>query len=90
MAKTLKLKRPGSDAPKDSENESAAEAPIPSRFQPPPTDDAAPRASYKIAGTLAILASILFLALVAVQLLEAAYYQSPPSVWPRAKTLGLF
>ncbi len=89
MAKTLKLKRPGSDAAKDGEDASAAESNVPSRFQPPPMD-AAPQASYKVAGTLAILASILFLALVAVQLLEASYYQSPPSVWPRAKTLGLF
>ena len=88
MAKTLKLKRPGSDAPKDGEAAAAAETPSP-RLQPPP-DLPPPSASYKIAGTLAIITTVVFLALIAVQILEAVFYQSPPSVWPRAKTLGLF
>lgn len=83
MAKTLKLKRPGTEAADENGEDAAAPAPrlSPPEMAPPPS------ASYKVAGILAILATLMFLGLIAVQFLELNYYAAPPSVWP---TAGMF
>lgn len=48
-----------------------------------PTGKAVVDTSYhKPALIMAILAALVFLALIAVQALEWYYYQQPPSVWP--------
>lgn len=39
-------------------------------------------AYHKPAAIIAIITSLIFLGLIAVQLLEWTYYEQPPSVWP--------
>lgn len=38
--------------------------------------------SNKVQAILAIVATALFLALIALQVLELMHYSNPPSVWP--------
>lgn len=38
--------------------------------------------SSNVCGILALLAVLLFLALIGLQVMEWLYYRSPPSLWP--------
>lgn len=41
--------------------------------------------SSKVAGVLALIATIFFLALIGLQLAEWNYYRAEPSIWPTAQ-----
>jgi hypothetical protein len=40
------------------------------------------------AAIMAIIASLVFLSLIALQAIEWAFYKAPPSVWPPAPSAG--
>ena len=42
----------------------------------------APQASYTFAGILAILSTVMFIALLILQWAEYSFYKAPESVWP--------
>jgi hypothetical protein len=74
---TLRTQKAEPVAPAEEEASAPVAAPQVAAFRPHVSD-----AYHKPAMIAAILACLVFLGLIAIQIIEWTYYQSPPSVWP--------
>lgn len=77
---TLKAQKPAIEAGEGVEAEVSAA---------PPAARAVVDSSYHTpAAIMAIIASLIFLSLIALQAIEWAFYKAPPTVWPPAPAAG--
>lgn len=78
---TLKNKKAASAPDTAAEGAGAEEGTAPAAAKAP-GKTGVNAAYHKPAAIMAILASLIVLGLIAVQVMEWVYYQSPPSAWP--------